>query len=57
MRRQPCLVRIRVETLDEQYLVRGLIGQVTPLVFRIVPDIVRLALAFRKDQADQKVQN
>ena len=48
---QPCLVDIRVKTPDEHHLVRGLIGQVIPLVFRIISDIVGPAFALRVNHA------
>lgn len=51
MRRQPRLVRIRIKTLDERHLVRGLIRQVVPLVSRIVLDAVRPTFAGGVNQA------
>ena len=50
VRRQACPIRLRIVTLDERHLVRGLVGEVPPLVIRVVPDRVRAPRAVRVDE-------
>ena len=50
VRRQPRLVGIRVETLDQRHLVRRLVGQVVPTQLRVVLDGERASDAVWVDE-------
>ena len=50
VRRQACPIRLRIVTFDERHLVRSLVGEMPPLVIRVVPDRVRAPRAVRVDE-------
>lgn len=51
MRSQHRSIRVRVEALDQEHLLRSLIGKEVPLVLRIMFDAVCLAFEMWVDEA------